>query len=129
MPYFINPRTGRKCKVGGPTHRKLMRQGGRGLPSLVTGLLLKEVGLPLAKKLGKLAIPLAKKGFKIVKKGKKKYFGRGHYPRGKGYKSKNRMMMAGTGMRGYGLTVAGGALKLAGQGKKKRYHPQKFVFR
>ena len=85
---------------------------------MLAGLLLKEVGIPLVKKL-----------FKKKQKGKGHY-GKGHYPRGKSYPrakgSKNRMMMSGTG-----LTVAGGALKLAGQGKKKRYHPRgprKYVF-
>ncbi len=106
--YFINPKTGRKCKVGGPTHVKLMKQGGKGLPSMLAGLLLKEVG-----------IPLAKKGIAAYKKRKHK---------GKG----KQMMMAGTGHKGYGLSLPGAGLKLAGAGKrrkkKKTYHPKKFAF-
>lgn len=71
--YFINPHTGRKCLVGGPTHRKME---GEGIPGLLAGLLLKEVGLPLAKKVvkkirGKGLAP-AGSGLKLAGQGKKK---------------------------------------------------------
>ena len=76
--YFINPRTGRKCKVGGPTHKKMMGRGmhGKGIPELLAGLVLKEVGVPLArrafKKFRGKGLSPAGSGLKLAGQGKKK---------------------------------------------------------
>lgn len=103
--YMINPHTGRRCIVGGPTHKRIMaRQNrgmhGAGIPDILAGLLLKEVGVPL--------------GRKAVKK-----LGRTPFVR-----------KAVRKIRGRGVVVAGSGLKLAGQGqKKRRCKPVKIVFR
>lgn len=146
MPqYFINPQTGRKCKVGGPTHKKLLKtQQGKGLLGDLAKFLVTKVAAPMIKKHGasvaksvakKHLLPFAKKkvsGLMAKRKLRAQRgtgrHGRHAYPMKKRKlttRGRKRMMMAGTG-----LSVAGSGLKLAGQGRKKKrkYKTKKYAF-
>ena len=100
--YFINPFTKRRCLVGGATHRKLLMaqggQAGKGIPAMLAGLIAKPI---LGALFGK-AKPALRKGAKAI---------------GLDY------LLEPLIGRGYGrgaILSSGGALKLAGQGHRRR---------
>ena len=100
--YFVNPYTGRKCLNGGVTHRKLLAaqggQAGKGIPAMLAGLIAKPI---LGALFGK-AKPTLRKAAKAA---------------GLDYLLKPLIG------RGYGkgaILSSGGALKLSGQGPRRR---------
>lgn len=105
MHYFINPHTGRKCKVGGATHAKLLRaqggQAGNGIPAFLASLIVKPI---LGALFGK-SKPTLRKGAKAV---------------GLDY------LLAPLIGKGY----AGKGIKLAGQGpRRRRRAPKRRAYR